>query len=73
MGFTVEFHDSELRDVRADGATLRVRFAAAAARKFGVRSVFLQRGVTPFGDASSCKKTDLTPNSCARFTPDLSC
>jgi hypothetical protein len=68
MGFTVEFHDSELRDVRADGATLR-----HAGCKFGVRSVFLQRGVTPFGDASSCKKTDLTPNSCARFTPDLSC
>jgi hypothetical protein len=32
MRFTLQFHDSELRDAVADGAVVRLRFAAAAVR-----------------------------------------
>jgi hypothetical protein len=32
MSFALEFHDSEVRDVVADGATVRLRFSAAAVR-----------------------------------------
>ena len=32
MSFALEFHDSEIRDVVADGGEVRVRFAAASVR-----------------------------------------
>jgi hypothetical protein len=32
MSFTLEFHDSEVRDVVADGGGVRVRFSAASVR-----------------------------------------
>ena len=32
MRFALEFHDSEVRDVAADGGAVRVRFAAASVR-----------------------------------------
>ena len=33
MSFALEFHDSEVRDVVADGAAVRLRFSAAAVRQ----------------------------------------
>lgn len=32
MGFSLELHDSEVRDVAADGDRVRIRFAAASVR-----------------------------------------
>ncbi len=32
MSFTLEFHDSEVRDVVADGDAVRIRFSAASVR-----------------------------------------
>ncbi|MCK9685171.1 hypothetical protein [Scleromatobacter humisilvae] len=32
MRFTLEFHDSEVRDIATDGTTVRLRFAAASVR-----------------------------------------
>jgi hypothetical protein len=42
MSFALEFHDSEVRDVVADGDTVRIRFSAAS-----VRSAEGERGWLP--------------------------
>jgi hypothetical protein len=58
MSFALELHDSEVRDVVADGSAVRVRFSAAAVRNEAgergwLRSVQLEfSGAALHGDAT---------------------